>query len=85
MHPLVRHVDPEVTSRPAHQRSGQCIALLAVQDAHAADVRREMTLPHEFCSDILVEARRLPIDQIACANERGQEAQRGGGAAQQLP
>ena len=69
MHALIRHIDIEMIRRAAGQRCGQRIALLAIERAHAADVGGEMAFAQEFRCDGLIKARRLPVDQVARADE----------------
>ena len=73
VHALIgqRHLEP--AGGAARQCLRQRIALLAIELADAADVRGEMALLHELGNDNLLQRRGLPVDQIARADEGGQQ------------
>src|ERR1700741_4820542 len=61
MHALIGQRHVELARRAARQRLGQRIALLAIELAHAADMRGEMALLHELGCDDLLHRRGLAV------------------------
>jgi hypothetical protein len=69
MHALIGPNNVEPIRPATHQRLRQRVALLAIQFAHATNVRSEMALLHELGNNDLLQRRGLSIDEIACTYE----------------
>ncbi len=81
MHALIgqRHIEP--ARGAACERLGERIALLAIEQAHAADMRGKIALLHELRNDGLLQRRGLAVDQIARADESVHQGSRHHGVA----
>jgi len=61
VHSLIGRLYGQAIPQPADKRRHQCIALLAIEHAHAPDMAGKMAFLHEFGDDGLRQGRWLPV------------------------
>ena len=69
MHTLLGSLNGHIGTDTTREFCYQKIALIAIQQAHATDVRRKIALAHKLSDEHLMKGGRLPIHQITGANE----------------
>src|SRR5262249_32312292 len=66
MHSLVRRIDGGRVAHLVSHSGDKYVALVSVLQAHPADMCREMSLLNKVRYHCLGQARRLPVQEIAC-------------------
>src|SRR5215475_6974872 len=69
MHSLVRRIDGSRVAHLVSHSGDKYVALVSVLQAHSADMCREMSLLNKVRNHCLGQARRLPVQEIACSDE----------------
>src|SRR5258708_30124727 len=65
MHSLLRHIDREARTCAPSELVHQHIALIEIPQAHAANMRGQGTVLHEFGEHSLLQAWRLAVPEMA--------------------